>query len=154
MKYVFYIVLLLAFALLIFYAGVSDKQAPQPDNNPQAEQQNAPQGQWETQTNSEGSVTVTVTPIWLGKTATTWKFNITLDAHVGSLDTDLLTTSRIVDDAGISYTPIVWQGPGPGGHHREGILMFIALNPTPAQATLRIKPASDMAVRTFVWDME
>ena len=154
MKYVLYIVILLAFALLIFYAGVSDRQTPQPIRELQTEQQNVPQGPWETKTDDQPPVTVTVTPLELGKDAQAWKFDIVLDTHTGSLDNDLLTAAVLIDDSGAAYQSTAWEGPGPGGHHREGVLVFDAINPAPEQVTRKIKDVGGVPERTFTWNIE
>ena len=174
MKYALSIFAVLAGGLLLFYAGIFDGQEPQPisdplrqndspastrlgeagEASPQAEQQNVPQNQWETKTDDQSPVTVTVTPLELGKDAQAWKFDIVFDTHSGSLDDDLLIAAVLIDDNGAAYQPTAWEGSGPGGHHREGVLVFDVISPTPSQVTLKIKSVGGVIERTFVWSVE
>ena len=63
------------------------------------------------------------------------KFEITIDTHADSLDFDLIKISLLEDDEGNKYLPLEWQGAGPGGHHREGILSFPKLKNKPKSIT-------------------
>jgi hypothetical protein len=84
----------------------------------------------------------------------TWKFQVVFDTHSGSLDDDLLTVASIVDDRGNAYQPTVWEGPGSGGHHREGALTFEAINPVPSYLELKIKDVGGIPERSFRWVFE
>lgn len=154
MKYALYILAFPGFALLIFSAGVFDGQKPQPSNDLQTEQPGASQGQWETKSDDQPPVTVKVTPLELGKDAATWKFNIVLDTHSGSLDDDMLAAAVLLDDAGNRYQPAAWEGAGPGGHHREGVLVFDPINPAPSRVTLTIKNVGGVSQRSFTWNIQ
>lgn len=115
---------------------------------------NGTQGNWETKTDGRPPVTITVTPLEFGKGVETWKFQVVLDTHSGSLDNDLLATASLTDDKGNVYRPVAWEGPGPGGHHREGVLRFTPLAPTHPTITLNIRDVGGIAERTFTWEME
>lgn len=112
------------------------------------------QGNWETKTDDQPPVTIKVTPVEFGKGAKTWKFQAVFDTHSGSLDDDLLAAVSLVDNKGSAYQPISWEGPGPGGHHREGVLAFEAVNPAPSYAELKIKNVGGVSERLFKWNMQ
>lgn len=78
-----------------------------------------------TKENSEGPVSVTVTPTF---NTNSWDFAVSLNTHSEELDMNLVEVSQLLDDQGKAYKAISWEGAPPGGHHREGILKF---SPTP-----------------------
>lgn len=112
--------------------------------------------QWETKTDDRAPVTIKVTPIELGMTkgVQVWKFDIAFDTHSGSLDQDLAQIAILVDDKGNAYKPTSWEGPGPGGHHREGVLAFGPMNPFPQSVELKIKDVGGIPERSFKWDVK
>lgn len=103
------------------------------------------------QTNSEGSVSITVTPKVLEKEKVA-QFDITFTTHTGSLDSDLLQVSKLVDDVGNTYKPTSWSG-GRGGHHLEGILSFPSLSDKANKVTLTISNI-DNSDRVFDWRLK
>ncbi len=107
----------------------------------------------ETKENTEGPVSVAVTPLSLDNGPPTWNFEIVLDTHSGSLDADLVAVSELVDDQGKSYKPISWEGDNPGGHHREGVLKFNPISPKPKSVELKIKNVGGVPERRFKWDL-
>jgi hypothetical protein len=52
------------------------------------------------------------------------EFEVTLDTHSGSIDADLELSQLSV--GGADWSAPTWDGDGPGGHHREGVLRFDA----------------------------
>ena len=104
-------------------------------------------------TDSQGIVSVTVTPLALSATASVWKFDVVLDTHSGSLDQDMLTAAVLVDDSGKVYRPTNWDGAPLGGHHREGVLVFNAVKPAPKSIELKISGIGDV-VRSFAWQLK
>ncbi len=104
------------------------------------------------QTNTEGPVTVDVTPKNV-LAAEPWKFTIGLNTHSGSLDADLTQTVTLVDDKGNSYKPLQWDGAPPGGHHREGDLSFAPVTPAPKRISIVVKNIGGIAERTFNWTL-
>ena len=60
----------------------------------------------------------------------------------------------LVDDKGIAYLPTRWEGAGPGGHHREGTLVFNAVNPAPTSVHLQIKEVGGIPERMFIWELK
>ncbi len=103
-------------------------------------------------TNSEGPVTVEATPVDVPE-GREWAFTIILNTHAGSLDQDLTKVSTLTDGKGNSYQPLSWQGSPPGGHHREGKLIFAPITPTPKRITLSVKNVGGIAEREFFWEL-
>lgn len=109
--------------------------------------------QWDTKTDSQPPVTVKITPVELGTDADVWKFKITFDTHSGSLDQDIVQVATLVDDKNNVYKPISWEGAGPGGHHREGVLIFDSIQPAPEYVELRIIDVGGIDERLFRWEL-
>ena len=107
-----------------------------------------------TQKSSERGVTVAVTPPELSSNARTWDFKIVLDTHSGDLSDDLLKTAVLLDATGTQYAPVAWDGAAPGGHHREGVLKFKPVSPTPATIELRITRPGEPQARSFRWQLK
>jgi hypothetical protein len=102
------------------------------------------------QTSTQAAVTVKVTPRSLQ--GEFWDFNVVFDTHSQDLQDDLLKSAVLVKGDGTSVQPIAWEGPAPGGHHREGILRFNALNPAPDTVVLRISRPGEKDPRSFQWE--
>ena len=107
-----------------------------------------------TQKSADRGVTVEVTPRNLSAGAGTWDFKVVLDTHAGDLNDDLLKTTLLLDDMGGKYIPAQWEGPGPGGHHREGVLKFKPVSPAPATIELQIRRAGEAIPRSFRWQLK
>jgi hypothetical protein len=107
-----------------------------------------------TQKSGERGVSVAVTPQDLSSNARTWDFKIVLDTHSGDLNDDLLKTAVLLDGAGTRHAPVAWDGAAPGGHHREGVLKFKLVSPTPATIELQIKRAGETNPRSFRWQLK
>ena len=152
MKYALSIALALTTVVLIYFA-ISNDEKSQPSNSEGKTGQaiDTTQSQWEKQTDEQPPVIIAVTPLEFGKDFQTWKFQITFDTHSGSLDQDPLQTTVLTDDAGTTYKPVAWEGSGPGGHHREGILTFGAISPMPSFVELKIKNVGGILERSFRW---
>jgi len=60
-----------------------------------------------------------------------WQFEVPLNTHSIGLSQDMLQITELIDSLGNLYKPITWEGDGPGGHHREGVLIFSPFNPVP-----------------------
>lgn len=154
MKYLLYIIIGLGIVALLFLVYINREQPQLSNNQPTAQSLNTAEGNWESRTDDQPPVAITVTPIEFGTGVEKWKFQIAFDTHSGSLDDDLLAVASLVDDAGNVYQPMAWDGPGPGGHHREGILVFAALNPAPSYVELKIKNAGGVPERLFKWELK
>ena len=106
---------------------------------------------WESKTSAEGAITVTVTPKSL--TGGVWNFEISLSTHSVELNEDLTTAAVLIDESGKEFKPISWEGDGPGGHHRKGVLKFGPILPLPKSITLKIDQA-DGNGRAFTWQIQ
>jgi len=106
------------------------------------------------QKSTERGVTVAVTPQNLSRTAANWDFKIVLDTHSGELSDDLTKTAVLVDGGGKRYKPAAWEGAGPGGHHREGVLRFKPIAPRPESVELQITRGGETAPRIFRWKLQ
>lgn len=101
------------------------------------------------QVNSEGGVTVTVTPQDLAADQP-WRFLVDLSTHSVTLDQDVAASAVLVT-VGVQEAPAEqWIGDPPGGHHRKGTLVFSPPSPLPQTVTLKIRGIG-AAERVFVW---
>ena len=111
------------------------------------------------QINSEGPVTVKVTPKNISQSTTSWDFEILLDTHSQSLDQDLVKASILIDDTGNQFKPTGWEVvpvgevEPPQEHHRQGILKFPPLTPRPKSIELKILNIGDINERSFKWEL-
>lgn len=156
MKYLkFAAIIFVLIFILYYYFGIYDGRKQQSQINQQIESVSGiGQKQWETQTDEQPPVTIKITPIDLGGSAKIWRFDVVFDTHSGSLDDDLMEIAVLADDKGKSYRPIAWEGSVPGGHHREGALVFNAINPAPSYAELKIKNVGGIPERSFKWNIK
>jgi hypothetical protein len=106
------------------------------------------------QKSSLGGVTVAVTPVDVGSGAKVWTFKVVLDTHSQELSDDLVKTSVLADGRGREAKPLAWEGAGPGGHHRQGLLKFAAFEPLPGALELRIQRPGEAKPRTFRWEVK
>jgi hypothetical protein len=106
-------------------------------------------GAFTTQSSVDRGVTVKVTPKMVA--GAVWEFAVVLDTHAEDLKDDLQETALLVVD-GREIRPLMWQGPGAGGHHREGVLCFPAADGSPGSIELRIQRSGEAAPRVFLWD--
>lgn len=105
----------------------------------------------ESKEQSEGNVTVIVTPLKLirGETPV---FQLTFETHSVDLSFDVSAITTLMDDTGILYGVPVWNGSPPGGHHRKGTLSFSQpLAPSIQQVTITLFNIADVPKRTFTW---
>lgn len=105
-----------------------------------------------TQKSTERGVTVAVTPVTLSLDVKTWEFKVVLDSHSQELSDDLQRTAVLVAADGREQQP-AWDGAPPGGHHREGVLRFVAVSPASEAVELRIQRPNEGAARTFRWQL-
>jgi len=103
------------------------------------------------QSSSQSGVTVKVTP--RGVAGAAWEFDVVFDTHSQELNDDLLKAAVLVADGGASSTPTGWQGDGPGGHHRKGVLRFKPAAASPATIELRLQRSGEAAPRVFRWQL-
>ena len=106
-----------------------------------------------TQKSVANGVTVAVTPGAFAADAKTWDFAIALDTHSAELSDDLMSSAVLVDERGAQFKPLAWEGAAPGGHHRAGVLRFMAIVPAPQSITLRLTRPAEGAPRVFRWQV-
>lgn len=105
------------------------------------------------QTDRAGGVTVKVTPRTVAREAALWEFAVVLDTHSQDLSQDMARSAALVDAKGKRYAPLSWEGAGPGGHHREGVLKFKPLPPEADAVVLEMTGIGGSSVRTFRWQL-
>lgn len=105
-------------------------------------------------TRDTGGVRVVVTPKALAPGAAVWEFQVVMDTHTKPLNENMAEVAVLVDDAGRRSAPTAWQGAGPGGHHREGLLQFAVPAEMPAAVELRISGIGGPDIRTFRWQLK
>lgn len=108
----------------------------------------------QTRSASAAGVTVKVTPTKVARGAPTWDFEIVLDTHSQDLSDDLVKNAVLVDAKGSKHAPLAWEGTGPGGHHRQGVLRFKALQPAPDSIELQIRRPGEAGPRSFRWTLK
>lgn len=134
-----FISLIPIFAALLYFAMVQN--AGQPTQN-----------QWEKKTDAQGPISVTLTPIAPEQKDAPWKFGLVLTSHSVEITENPIEAFSLLDDQNNSYQPTRWEGPGPGGHHREGMLFFNPIRPTPASLEIKIKNIGGIAERSLKWN--
>lgn len=152
----FKIAIIAALAAIVFFQVANYAKKYYGKGNPAGPSQSATQSQkqklpagFEARTNSEGPVSVQVTPVELGQDK--WNFEIILNTHSVELDYDLAKLAGLIDASGKENLPLSWEGDPPEGHHREGTLVFEAINPKPTSITLKVKEVGGIKERNFVW---
>ena len=103
-------------------------------------------------TDTKNGITIEVKPINIGNNKNT-DFLITFTTHQGSLDFDAAEVSILEDNNGKVYYPIKWEGSSPGGHHRNGNLIFPSLNKEASSIKLRINNEAGISERVFEWKL-
>lgn len=106
------------------------------------------------QSSAAQGVTVTVTPRDLSNDTKLWEFEVAFSTHTQDLRDDLTKVAILMSDDGKRYPPVGWQGDGPGGHHRKGMLAFKPVSPRPQSVSLQIQRAEETATRTFHWQLK
>ena len=99
---------------------------------------------------SDGWAEVEVLPLTFASSE--WSFGIALNAHQ-EIDADLIKTVTLTDDRGDTLTPLRWDEPNSGGHHRKGILVFPSPSSTPKKITIIMTGVGGAATRTFSWNL-
>ncbi|MDO8469932.1 MAG: hypothetical protein Q7S84_02870 [bacterium] len=102
--------------------------------------------------NNDGGVEVSVQPLDIQSNE--WTFAVSMNTHAGDLDADLTKSAALTDKRGNIVSPIRWDGAPPGGHHREGTLVFQAMVPRPDSITFTVKDVGGVAERKFEWQLK
>ena len=147
-KIIVFIIFVLVVILAIFYFILT---RPKNNNEPISLQA---QSVLSSQTDSQGSVTIKVTPKNLTEFSSSWDFEIVLDTHSGNLDQDLTKISVLVDDKGNQFKSIAWEGDPPQGHHRQGLIKFKPISPKPSSIELKIYKIGNIDEKSFKWELK
>ena len=116
MRSVIFVLIILAVAIFISASFESKKKESNTQVLPTKEVDKLA-----TKTDDSGQVFVDAKPLKTeGKNL---QFEITVTTHSVDLSEDLSSVSKLIVD-GLEATPIRWDGDPPGGHHREGTLLF------------------------------
>lgn len=105
------------------------------------------------QSSVDRGVTVKVTPKVIGLAGTRWEFGVALDTHSANLSDDLMQSATLTTDDGRMFKPVGWTGSAPGGHHRDGVLVFDVPAPRPASIEVRILRPGETVPRSFRWQL-
>jgi hypothetical protein len=108
---------------------------------------------FETKTDGSSLVTISVTPLNLSEQDEMWEFDVVLDTHSVELDYDMVQVSTLLDNNRASYKPIEWQGDPPGGHHRQGKLIFKSIRPTPSSIKIEMSDIGTQSGEVFRWKL-
>lgn len=154
MKYSLYIFIALVIGLFAYFGIYKEKSQPISDQKIERSTNAVKQSLWETKIDDRPPVIVKVTPIKISEKAEEWKFDIVFDTHSGSLDENPIEIASLTDDKGNEYKPTAWEGSGPGGHHREGILIFNPVEQSPEYVELKIKNIGGVPERSFKWNLK
>lgn len=110
---------------------------------------------WEAQTDTRGAVEVSIQPENLSNDENIeWTFAVSFDTHSEEMNDDVVNISVLRDSSGKEYTPREWRGDPPGGHHREGILVFKSITPQPDSISIVMKRRGEESERRFTWDVK
>jgi hypothetical protein len=106
-----------------------------------------------TQSNSEKAVGVDVTPLNLTSGGATLEFEVAFNTHSVDLSFDPAAISILRDGTGREYPAVAWEGSGPGGHHRSGVLRFQMPEAASDSVELVIQGVAGVPERVFHWDL-
>lgn len=107
---------------------------------------------WESKVDDQAAVTITVTPSDISPNSQEWRFHVVMDTHSVELDQDMTRIAVLTDESGKEYKPLRWEGAPPGGHHREGVLVFAVIEPVPQAVELNVKDIDGIPERSFKWN--
>lgn len=151
-KYIRFIFIVLIAVSLVYFFFLANQGIKEDKTNNTNQQEQADINSLEVKTDERGQITVKITPQTLS--GDQWKFDVALDTHSVELDQDFLRIAELVDSRGNVYKPVAWEGAGPGGHHREGALVFEGVNPASDFVELKIKDVGGVSERVFKWNLK
>lgn len=106
----------------------------------------------DTQTNDAGQVAVDVTPLSID--GELWDFQVNFNTHSVNLAFDPAQTSVLRCDQGQEFSPLAWEGSGPGGHHRSGVLSFARPDHPVSSVEIVIRDVAEVSERLFRWTIQ
>lgn len=156
----FILPLLLTLTLILAACAPSQASTNQSDSQPAFVSTEPSQTDTDdlTRTDSQGAVTVEVTPLNLDNPSGRLEFDVVMDTHSVDLNMDLAPLATLTTDTGITVQATLWDAPR-GGHHVAGKLIFPATNDGMAildgagKLTLTIVSV-DAPSRVFEWDLK
>jgi hypothetical protein len=89
----------------------------------------------------------------LSASATELRFEVVLDTHTAELTQDMREISVLSGVDGREFKPTAWEGDPPGGHHRQGVLVFSPISPMPGSLTLKLRGINRVPERIFAWSV-
>ena len=135
-------------ALTAYVIDISSDHSSEPSSSLITMKNELP-GDLALQSSDEGAVSITATP----KLSTgDWEFDVVMNTLSVELSEDMVKSSILIVD-GKEYKPTSWDGAGPGGHHREGVLRFNPATAGPETLTLKIKAIGGIPERVFQWQL-
>ena len=134
----------------LYFSGSTKQTAPIVS---QTNQQTDTSQLWVQKIDEQSEVTVIVTPIDILSQSKEWKFDVGINTHSVELDQDMIKVAVLVDDNGEEYKPLRWEGAEAGGHHREGVLIWSAIEPMPQSVEIKVKDIGGILERSFKWDL-
>ncbi len=102
------------------------------------------------QIDSQNSVDVSVS---LLPGSGTLDFRVEMNTHSVELNNDMAEAGEMTDSGGKIYKPLAWEGSGPEGHHRGGILSFEMPPANTRFVELKLKDIGGVKERVFKWDL-
>jgi YHS domain-containing protein len=81
------------------------------------------------------------------------KFKIVFDTHSVDLSFDPAAITSLEFGHGVVVRPDKWEGAAPGGHHREGVLIFNSIPNDAKSLKLTLRNVAGVPERTFVWNL-
>ena len=146
------IILLLLVAVLVGGFLIYKNRSAGEKNVPNSDR-TVTQQKWEPKSDDQAEVTVTVTPVDVSSQSSEWKFDVIISTHTVELDQDMTKVAVLIDDLGREYGPISWEGDPAEGHHREGVLTFQQVTPSPKSIELKVSGIGGV-VRSFTWQLK
>ena len=110
------------------------------------------QNKFISQENEGKNVKVIVTPKTLA-VGEKPSFNIVFETHSVDLNFDVAQISSLVDEKGKVFNNSIWEGTGPGGHHRNGDLTFNEILSKTKLVKLIIKNVAGVLQRKLRWEL-
>ncbi|OGK32122.1 hypothetical protein A3F57_03570 [Candidatus Roizmanbacteria bacterium RIFCSPHIGHO2_12_FULL_36_11] len=149
------LVLALAIIIVFFVVNLSQNRTSQTvtmDNSVQNTTITPNKDKFSPQENEGGNVTVTAQPEVLG-IGQKPRFKLEFNTHSVDLSFDIANQSYLIDDRGNRVEGSTWNGSPPGGHHREGTLIFNDPLSETKYAEFIIKEIAGVSERKFKWEL-
>jgi archaellum component FlaG (FlaF/FlaG flagellin family) len=144
----------LVITILIIVAGLTAACSTAATQLEMIRSQSGASSLFTTQSNSEQAVTVAVTPLNLPNGGSTLNFEVAFNTHSVDLSFDPAAISVLRDGAGREYPAVAWEGAGPGGHHRSGVLRFKVPDDTTDFIEVVIHEVAGVPERVFHWNLK